>query len=575
MMKKIQIPWIFFSCLFWAKNTYADVEFSVEGLDKALEKNVMVYLDAIPQADRLITFRLQSRVSEEVKKALQALGYFNSSMQMQVKDQRSESDARVVLTIDSGPATHIAKVDVQLLGEAQQDPSFTKLLEKAPKKGDVLDQGKYDDFKSQLQNLAVQRGYFNAKFTKSSLEVAPGLNQAFIYIYFDSGERFNFGHVFYYNSQIEEERLASMAGFEVGQPYLISDLGEFNQKLSNSGWFSSVLVEAEIDALHDGEVPILVKLEPAPRNKYATGLGYSTDSGPRVKMSWDKPWINSYGHSLQSQFYVSKDKQTVESNYIIPLNNASDEYYQVQLGAENLVFDFTNSLDFSTSISRHWKFDEGWQRILYLRWLFASFDKEGTTKENSSLLLPGVNFSRIRTRGGTMPTWGDKHLLNIEVSDDFWGSDASLIRVLGQSAWIRSLNDNNRFISRFQAGGIYTEQLSSLPPTLRFFAGGDNSVRGYQYQSISPKDSLGQLIGGKYLATGSLEYNYRVTGNWWGAVFTDAGDAWTDSKPDWRRSVGLGVRWQSPVGPVRLDIAHGLDNPDHKFMIHFGLGPEL
>lgn len=575
MMKKKQIPWLFFSCVFWAKNAYADVEFSVEGLDEALKKNVVVYLDAIPQADRHITFRLQSRLSEEVKKALQALGYFNSSMQMQVKDQRSESEAEVILKINPGPATHITKVDVQLLGEAQQDSSFTKLLEKAPKKGSVLDQGKYDDFKSQLQNLAVQRGYFNAKFVKSSLEVAPGLNQAFIYIHFDSGERFDFGHVFYYNSQIEEERLASMMGFEVGQPYLISDLGEFNQKLSNSGWFSSVLVEAEIEALHDGKVPIMVKLEPAPRNKYEMGLGYSTDTGPRVKMSWDKPWINRYGHSLQSQFYVSKDKQTIESNYIIPLNNASDEYYQVQLGAENVVFDFTNSLDFTASVSRHWKFDEGWQRILYLRWLFASFDKNGTTKENSSLLLPGINFSRIRTRGGAMPTWGDKHLLNIEVSDDLWGSDASLIRLFAQSAWIRSLNDNNRFISRIQAGSIFTEQLNVLPPTLRFFAGGDNSVRGYQYQSISPKDDLGQLIGGKHLATGSLEYNYRVTGNWWGAVFVDAGDAWTSAKPEWKRSAGVGVRWQSPVGPVRLDIAHGFDNPDQKFMIHFGLGPEL
>ncbi len=575
MMKKKQIPWIFFSCLFLVKNANADVEFSVEGLDRALEKNVMVYLDAIPQSDRHINFRLQSRLSDEVKKALQALGYFNSSMEIEVKDQRSDSDAKVILKINAGPATHIAKVDIQLLGEAAQDPSFIKLLERAPQKGAVLDQGKYDEFKSLLQNMAVQRGYFNAKFIKSTLEVAPGLNQAFIYIYFDSGERFNFGHVFYYNSQIEEQRLASMAGFEVGQPYLISDLGAFNQKLSNSGWFSSVLVEAEIEAMHDGEVPILVKLEPAPRNKYTMGVGYSTDTGPRVKMSWDKPWINKYGHSLQSQFYVSKDNQTAESNYIIPLNNASSEYYQLQFGAEYLVYDFTNSLDFTTSVSRHWKFDEGWQRIVYLRWLFASFDKDGTTKENSSLILPGVNFSRIRARGGAMPTWGDKHLLNIEVSDDIWGSDASLIRILGQSAWIRSLNDNNRFIARFQAGGIFTEQIDDLPPSLRFFAGGDNSVRGYGYQSISPEDSLGQLIGGKYLATGSLEYNYRVTGNWWGAVFTDIGDAWTDSKPGWKRSAGVGVRWQSPVGPVRFDVAHGFENTDQKFMIHFGLGPEL
>lgn len=144
---------------------------------------------------------------------------------------------------------------------------------------------------------------------------------------------------------------------------------------------------------------------------------------------------------------------------------------------------------------------------------------------------------------------------------------------MGQTTWIRG-NKNHRGIVRVNGGWMDTDNFEKVPPSLRFFAGGDNSVRGYKYQSISPLDASGQLAGGRYLATGSLEYQYRVYGNWWVAAFTDAGDAW-DNAPDWKTSAGLGIRWASPVGPVRFDVAHGFENENDEFMIHFTLGPEL
>ena len=123
--------------------------------------------------------------------------------------------------------------------------------------------------------------------------------------------------------------------------------------------------------------------------------------------------------------------------------------------------------------------------------------------------------------------------------------------------------------------GSFQLKFDKLSPSLRFFAGGDNNLRGYGYESISPKDSSGALTGAKYIATSSLEYQYRVYGNWWGAVFYDYGDAFND-KPDFKRGTGFGVRWASPVGPIRLDFAWGLDaSPGDEFKIHFTLGPEL
>ncbi|WP_407332064.1 autotransporter assembly complex protein TamA [Enterovibrio sp. 27052020O] len=574
MIKKRLIPWVLSGFVLMPGMAIASVDFDIKGLDDALEENVSIYIDAIPESERRLNFRLQTRVADEVKKALQALGYYSPVITFKVEDQTSDSDATIVLNIDPGKPIIISEVDIQLDGDATKDEAFAALLETAPKKGDILNQGKYDSLKSGIQSLAIRRGYFDGEYTLTRLEVAPGLHEAFIRLHFSSGMRFHFGDVYYHNSQINEERLNSMLTFEEGQPYLVSDLGAFNQALANTGWFSSVLVEAGLDDLRQDRVPISVSLEPAPRNQFETGIGYSTDVGPRVKIGWKKPWFNSRGHSLNTDLYVSSPKQTLESTYKIPLEDVQREYYQVQVGVENLDNNDTQSLELTSSISRHWKYDTGWQRSVYLRWLYSDYT-QGSVSDISNLILPGINFLRVRSRGGAMPYWGDKQSITFEMADPLWGADINLYRVIGQTTWIRSLNNNNRFIFRANGGGVFTDDFERVPPSLRFFAGGDNSIRGYSYESISPKDAEGKLEGGSYLATGSLEYNYRVTGNWWAALFTDAGDAWTGSAPEWKTSAGVGVRWESPVGPISLDVAHGFENKDDNFMIHFSLGPEL
>lgn len=574
MIKKRLIPWVVVAATWVPGVAIADVDFEINGLDDMLEENVSVYLDAIPASERRLTFRFHSRVQEEIEKALQALGYFDPEFTYDIEDRESIDDATVVLNINAGEPVRIAEVDVQLTGDALHDEAFRELLNTAPKVGDVLNQGQYDALKVAIQSLAVRRGYFDAEYTLSRLEVAPGLHQAFIRLHFNSGTRYHFGPVIYHNSQIDEERLNSMLTFKEGDPYLVSDLGAFNQSLSNTGWFSSVLVEAGLDNVRDDRVPIAVNLEPAPRNRFETGVGYSTDVGARVKVGWKKPWFNSRGHSLNTDLYVSGPKQTLESTYKIPMENVQREFYQVQVGLESIDNNDTESLELISSISRHWQYDTGWQRALFLRWLYSDYT-QANISNISNLILPGVNFSRVRSRGGAMPHWGDKQSITFEAGDPALLSDISLFRVVGQTAWIRSLNDDNRFLARINGGGIFTSEFERVPPSLRFFAGGDNSIRGYNYESVSPRDSEGQLEGGAYMATGSLEYNYRVSGNWWAALFVDGGDAWSSSDPHWKTSAGVGVRWESPVGPVRLDIAHGFENKDDDFMIHFSLGPEL
>lgn len=568
------VPWVMLSVLVMPKLAIANLEFDIKGVNSALEKNVSIYLDAISESEKKLNFRLEFRVKEEATKALQALGYYHSTFKYSVKDIKSDTDATVVLDIHVGPAVYIAKVDIKIEGEASSDPAFISLLKKRPIIGDILDQGKYDSLKASIQSLAIRRGYFDGKYSVSRLEVASGRNEAFLILHFNSGQRYLFGQVSYKNSQINESRLNSMRTFKEGDPYLVTDLGAFNQQLSNAGWFSSALVEAELSKLHQGKVPISVLLDPAPRNRFETGAGYSTDTGARLKLAWNKPWFNSRGNSLDTNLYVSRPQQKLESTFKIPLQNVLRDFYQVRLGLENLDNNNTQSLELTASLSRHWKYDNTWQRIVYLRWLYSDFT-QAQVSDISNLALPGVNFSRIRNRGGSMPFWGDKQSITFEMSNPIWGSDIALYRLLGESVWIRSLNRNNRILLRSNFGHIYTKEFKRVPPSLRFFVGGDNSIRGYAYESISSRDSQGQLEGSSYMVTGSLEYNYRVLDNWWGAIFTDGGDAWTKGKPEWKTSVGVGVRWESPIGPIRADIAHGFENKKEKFTIHINFGPIL
>lgn len=566
--------WVMVGALAIPNAAIANLEFEIKGVDSALKQNVSIYVNAISNNEKNLDFRFKSRVIEEASKALQALGYYHPTFTYSIADFKSNTDATVVLDIQAGPAIFIAKVDIKISGEAESDPTFIKLIKSSQIKGDVLNQGRYDALKSSIQSLAIRRGYFDGKYIVSRLEIATGLNEAFIVLHFDSGQRYKFGEVTYKNSQINESRLDSMQTFKEGDPYLVTDLGAFNQQLSNTGWFTSALVETDLKAMHQNKVPISVLLDPAPRNRFETGVGYSSDTGARLKVVWGKPWFNSRGQSINTDLYISKPQQKLESTYKIPLEDVLRDLYQLRVGLENLDNNDTKSLEFTASFSRHWKYDNTWQRILYLRMLYSDFT-QAQVSDRSNLILPGVNFSRIRSRGGAMPYWGDKQSITFEMADPVWGSDISLSRLIAESVWIRSINDNNRILVRGNVGAINTKEFNRVPPSLRFFVGGDNSIRGYGYQSISSRDSQGQLEGSSYMTTGSLEYNYRVMGNWWASVFTDGGDAWTNGKPMWKTSAGLGVRWVSPIGPIRMDIAHGFENTEESFRIHLNFGPTL
>ncbi|EOC1817604.1 autotransporter assembly complex protein TamA [Vibrio parahaemolyticus] len=555
-----------------SQSAYADVSLKLKGIDGALEDNVKAYLSSIPEKDYSTSLRFQARLDQSITEALNALGYYHAKISYSI----SEGNDELIVNIHKGLPVKIKVMDVVISGEAKEDEEFANLIAKSPLKvGRILNQGEYDSLKSGIRNLALQRGYFNGDFKLNKLEVIPELNEANVRLHYDSDIRYHFGPVEITGSQIWENRVESMRPFEIGEPYLVSDVGEYNQNLSNTDWFSSVFVEPDLSKLEDGrELPIKVSLAPAAKNQIETGIGYSTDTGVRGTLKWKKPWVSARGHSFNTALSLSKPEQTITAGYKIPLDDVLREYYQLQFGLKHLDNRDTESLESNLAVERHWLTDGGWHKTVYVRHLYENFS-QGLQDDGVQFVLPGATFSRTRVRGGSMPMWGDKQSVTVEYGDPALLSETRVLRLLGRSSWIRGIGENHRGLFRLEGGANITEEFEKLSPSLRFFAGGDNNIRGYGYESISPVDESGALTGAKYILSSTLEYQYRVYGNWWAATFYDIGDAFNDT-PEWKSGAGVGIRWASPVGPVSFDFAWGLDEkPNNEFRIHFSLGPEL
>jgi translocation and assembly module TamA len=407
---------------------------------------------------------------------------------------------------------------------------------------------------------------------------------------------------------------------------LARSIAKYNQRLAETGWFRSVMVRPRFDSAQDlalapsegtqnwwdratvsrqqsgpqdgqktppqlkrdalssamrlyrqnhTQLPVDVVVEPAERHQFEVGVGYATDVGPRLRFAWDQPWINRYGHSLNHDLYISAPEQRFSGTYNVPLEDPLRNSYRLQYGIKNLDDGDTQSLESTVELARRWKFDNDWVQSVYVRTTYEDFTQGGES-EKVFIYYPGIQWTRTRTRQQRFPTWGDRQQLSIEYSDTAWGSDAQFLRLTGDTQWIRMLGDKNRFVGGVSVGAIETNDFSKIPPSLRFFAGGDNSVRGYSYESLSPRNAKGKLRGGQQMLTASAEYQRNVTGDWWGTAFVDTGDAFDNWGPDGLKTgAGLGVRWISPVGPIRLDIAHPFDDDDNDWRLHFSIGPEF
>lgn len=565
----------------------AGIKLSVKGLSSELSKNVDARISLIDADSIDNTAYFKRYLESEIKKGLRALGYYSPkfSYQLQLNDKNkinnnNNKKETLVVTVSPGNPVLIEELNIDIQGEGKQDPEFIALIDNnTPKIGDVLDHGSYEAFKKSLQRLALRKGYFNSVMTKHELAVANKTNQAYWNIDFNTGQRYTFDKINLQPSQIQEDYLTSLIPFKKGDKYDSDLISQLNRRLSSTNWFNSVVISPHFSKVtQDKSLPIDIITTPRKKNSIDLGGGYSSDNGISGKINWNKPWINRYGHSFQSSLLMSEPETILSMNYKIPLKKSPlNDYYTIQAGAKYIDNNDTQSNLSTLGVIRNWDFSNGWKTALGINLMYDDF-VQADDNYTTMLYYPSISFYKAYTDGNTLKGFSQSY--SLETAAKSLASDIDFLRLQIQHSWIQGIGQSNRFIVRNTVSFIRSSDFDRVPPTLRFFAGGDRSIRGYNYKSISPTDKNGKLKGASKLITGTLEYQYNLTGEWWGALFADTGEAVDEwDKTDFYSGAGLGIRWTSPVGPIKVDLAVPINDPSrirlNSFHLYIGLGTEL
>ncbi|AZR42433.1 MULTISPECIES: autotransporter assembly complex protein TamA [Marinobacter] len=561
--------------LTWAQQ----VEVNVEGDYPQLQDNAEAFLGEVEGRSAGSLRRYASTAEAQVEEALRALGYYSPMIQWEVVEQPGddETPARLVLTVQPGEPIRVRSRQVSIEGPASRDPDFVGTLPEKPSEGDVLNHGQYSTLRQTIQNRATRLGYFDGEFTTRRLEVNPEQHTADISLVFRSGVRYRLGEVSFKEGHgFEEQLLEQFVRFEPGEIYHADKVARLSGDLSNSGYFSGVDIDASPGKAEDGVIPVSVDLTTRPPRSVAAGVGFSTDVGPRFSGNWREHWINPMGHRRGAQTELSAPRQNVGAWYELPLDPPMTDSIRLSAGYQREdIEDVESEL---LTLGQQWKhqLDNGWLQVASIRWEGERFRIGDDDPEQSSLLLPGLGYSKLQADSPLDPSRGYRIQFDVTGSHRAVISDVDILHANVLVKGLYTLADNHRFLSRFQFGGVATNRFSDVPPSLRFFAGGDQTVRGYGYETLSPRNSEDVAIGGRYLMVGSVEYQYEFTENWRVAAFVDEGNAMDDLSDPLATGAGVGIRWISPVGPLRLDVAKGLD-PEFggEWRVHFSMGPEL
>lgn len=516
----------------------------------------------------------------EIDHALQPFGYYEATVETQVK--RKNGSANIVLTVDVGAPVTVRELRLAIDGVADQDPAITKVRQDfRPREGDVLDHTLYEGGKSAIQYALLARGYFDAQMQEHRVQVTRTDHAADINLGWTSGVRYRFGETRFDGSQVREALLQKTIPYQRGEPYEQDQVLQLHQRLTALDYFSYIDVRPDTEHAEGDEMPIAISLQPGKRDVYTAGLSFGTDAGAGVQLGLERRWVNDRGHKLSTQLDWSQRRKGLDVQYRIPAFAWAEGWYV--LGASRRIEESDVLKTHITEVvaSRTGMY-RGWNLALaaHLRsedyTLGTARDRrEGTAiRGHTQLAYPALTAQRVVTDHPMYPTRGFSLRGEFKIGAQALGSDVSFAQFLLAANLVRSFGVNNRLLFRGQLGRTFTNDFDGLPPSLRFFAGGDRSIRGYGYQEVGPQlDDL--PTGGKNLLVGSAEYERMFTTHWGAAVFVDAGNAFNEINEGAAVGAGVGLRWRSPVGMVRVDVAHGFDDAASSFQIHLNIGPDL
>ncbi|HSO10488.1 MAG TPA: BamA/TamA family outer membrane protein, partial [Desulfoprunum sp.] len=386
--------------------------------------------------------------------------------------------------------------------------------------------------------------------------------------------RYLFGITTSDQKSIKPGLLARYLPYKVGDPWAPARIFELQRILYATDFFSRVSVRGDIDAARDLQIPVTVELEtPQHLNRYSFGLGYATDTGARTQLEWRNRLLNTSGHKARGALQIAELENKFTLRYDIPRNDPRYDSYVVGATYNDQSWEQTQTRLVAAGLT----LDHGEPRIRYGASIEGRNEKYdvGATSGTSKLLMPGANLAMIWADSLVNTRNGLQLAVNLNGASEATGSDATFLQVTGSSKLIFSPFRPWRLIGRGTLGATLVDSIDDLPPSLRYYAGGDQSIRGFDYKELGTKDSSGTVVGGRYLVVGSAELERSIDERWSLAAFFDVGNAMDDPKVDFEQGAGIGMRFRLPFGQVRLDLATALSDDNNPVRLHLSVGGDL
>lgn len=564
----------------------AEPDIAITGGSKSLRENIRQHLSLADESCTAPLWRLNSLLDNaetEISAAAQALGYYQ--LEYEAKFLNNKNCWGLQITLTPGEPVLVKELRIEILGEGSGDKIFQGLYDNPGiKVGNKLHHGRYEALKARFDTLAATHGYFDSEFAHARVSVNVAEKTAVIELIYNTGPRYKIGRINLQHSILDADFLQRYYTIHEGDYYDTEQLLELKNLYNASNYFSLASVSPDLQALNNSEVPINIELEARKRRAYSIGAGVEADE-PRIKLGFEDRYVNRRGHSLTADYSASEIKKEALVNYKIPLRRPAYEFLNLYTGyLEEKTDTFYSEKDIYGSSYTYYQ-DNKWLQTYALDYTYEESWVGDSTPKSIGLLIPSLTLSRTKTDGSAYPLHGWSLISKVSGSPESLGSDRSFLQLYNRIKYVRAL-PRGRLLWRTELGLTDIANVKDLPASVRYFAGGDASVRGYDYKSLGPEEfnertKKDEIVGGNNLLVASVEYDYRFEdSNWVAAVFFDMGNAIDEGDFELKRGAGVGVRWVSPIGPIRIDVAKALDpiikdDATKGWRLHISMGPDL
>ena len=557
-------------------------EIRVTGVDDEVKENIEAIL-AIPNGmirngkiERTWARRLARQAEGRIKKAMAPFGYYEPKISVELIPHES-GNFTLNVDITPGDPVRVSQKNIRISGAGRNEPKLLSMVQEFTlQQGNYLRHRLYEEGKGALLDAAISVGYLDAHFPVHELLIDPGEKKADISLELATGPQYRFGEIEFQGADaIPLEILRRYLTFESGENYSDSELAKTQSNLLSTDKFRSVQIKPMMDQSEGYVIPVMISLTPQPRFQLRPGVGYGTDTGARASLRFKNNNAFGRGHEFQSDLLIAEFQQTISGRYVVPVGKKvnSNMAVSTQYGRENNDSFETRTLSSELSLTRG--FIKELNTTLFLRLFKEDFEIGSEPKQSTTLVMPGITFGQRRWRFDQPGRVRNGYAWQAEVrgSAVTLGSDVSVLQGIIGASSVVSLSEKNKLILRAESGATMQDDFNDLPPSMRFFAGGDQSVRGYAYKTLGPEDEEGNVVGGRHMLIGSMEIEHQVSKNWSLALFYDTGNAFdTFSEYELAQGAGIGIRRQTPIGPIKFDVARQLGQHDNKYRLHLSVG---